>query len=40
MDVVQLGQRRDLAQVADAAAVHDGHADVVDQLLLDELEQS
>ena len=30
-------ERRDLPQVADAAAVHDGHADVVDQLLFDEL---
>ena len=35
--VVQLGERRDFPQVADPPAVHDGHADVVDQLFLDEL---
>src|SRR5262245_10156339 len=36
--VMQLGERRNLLQVCDAAAVHDGGADVVDQLLLDELQ--
>ncbi len=35
--LIQLGKTRDFPQMTDAAGVHDRRADVVDQLLLDEL---
>ena len=37
LHLVQIGQRRDPAQMSDAAGMHHGRADVVDQLLLDQL---
>src|ERR1700739_131532 len=37
LDVIEIGELRDSSQVADAARMHDGGANVVDQLLLDQL---
>ncbi len=37
LDIVQLGEMSDATDVADPAGVHDGCADVIDQVFVEQL---